>query len=216
MLRGRTGAVAVDRDDQLMALTSPARQEVLDGVQAIGPCSIAELAELIGRPPDSLYYHVRKLVDVGLLVQKGSRKSKRRDEAVFDLTARPLRLVFDTRKDSNIIAMIESTSAMLRITDRNFKRSVDAGDVIIDGKSRNTWVGRLKGWLTKEEVAEVNTKIADIVQLFTRHKREPGTELHAITSVFMPLRPKDHRRPGKNGYLNGYHNGGRHDDDDDE
>ena len=60
---------------QIEALASPARQEVADGLQAIGPCSIADLADLLGRAPDSLYYHVRKLEKVGLVVARGTRET---------------------------------------------------------------------------------------------------------------------------------------------
>ena len=75
---------------QFKALTSPARGEILDIVSLMGSLSIADMAEYLGKPIDSLYYHVRKLVKVGLLVEKVKRKSKRQMEAVYDLPGRPM------------------------------------------------------------------------------------------------------------------------------
>src|SRR5262245_59943954 len=72
---------------QLAAISSPVRQEILDGVQALGPGSIAEVAKLLGRPADSLYYHVRTLERLGLLVRTGERRNGRRDEALYDVPA---------------------------------------------------------------------------------------------------------------------------------
>src|SRR5262245_46892405 len=45
----------VSRADQLRALRSPLRQEIIDAVAASGPRSVAELAEILGRPADALY-----------------------------------------------------------------------------------------------------------------------------------------------------------------
>lgn len=59
---------------QIRALASALRQDIVDGVEAIGPCAISELAVLLRRPPHALYYHVRRLVRLGLLTQ-GDRKS---------------------------------------------------------------------------------------------------------------------------------------------
>src|SRR3954463_6659873 len=54
---------------QIRALASPIRQDILDAVTAIGPCSVAQLAVALGKPADGLYYHIRRLLDVGLLME---------------------------------------------------------------------------------------------------------------------------------------------------
>jgi predicted transcriptional regulator len=50
---------------QIRALASPIRQDILDALTAIGPCSVSELAAAIGRPADGLYYHIRHLLKAG-------------------------------------------------------------------------------------------------------------------------------------------------------
>ena len=55
---------------QIRALASSTRQDIVDTIAAIGPCSVAELARALGRSADGLYYHIRVLTRVGLLVAR--------------------------------------------------------------------------------------------------------------------------------------------------
>ena len=64
---------------QIRALASPVRQDILDAVVAIGPCTVAELAAALGKPPDAMYYHIRRLLAVRLLVEVASNGDERPD-----------------------------------------------------------------------------------------------------------------------------------------
>src|SRR6187402_212726 len=79
---------AVREARQIEALASGARQELVDALQTLGPCSIADLGAHLGRASDSLYYHVRLLARAGLVVERGSRRSGARDEALWDVPGR--------------------------------------------------------------------------------------------------------------------------------
>ena len=58
---------------QIRALISPVRQDIVDTVEAAGPCSVADLACLLGMPADGLYYHIRCLTRAGLLKAVNSK-----------------------------------------------------------------------------------------------------------------------------------------------
>ncbi len=59
---------AVRDPDHVRLLSSPVRQEVVDTLAALGgQASIAAMAEHLGRPADGLYYHMRALVESGLV-----------------------------------------------------------------------------------------------------------------------------------------------------
>jgi len=73
----------IRRKDQLHALTSPERRRVLEGLEALGRATVKQLAEHLGRLPESLYYHVRKLGEVDLVVEAERRGSGRRTEVVY-------------------------------------------------------------------------------------------------------------------------------------
>jgi predicted transcriptional regulator len=45
------------------------------------------LARRMGRSADSLYYHMRRLQEVGVLARSGTRTGGRREEGIFALAA---------------------------------------------------------------------------------------------------------------------------------
>lgn len=174
---------------QIEVLGSPARQEVLDGLQAVGPCSIAELAESLGRAPDSLYYHIRKLEQVGLVVTSGTRRSGARQETLYDT---PGRMTIDhepsTKRERE--RLMRLVSGVLRIAERDCRSALDEGRAVYrPGPSRNTWGGRVKGWLTPAERGELLGHLEAISDLIARGRRRPGASLHAVSFLFAPVAP---------------------------
>lgn len=67
------------------ALFDPTRFRLFGLLRA--PHSVPELARAVGMPADRLYYHVRQLVDCGLVHQVDTRSSGRHTERVFGRTA---------------------------------------------------------------------------------------------------------------------------------
>jgi|ERR1017187_7652657 predicted transcriptional regulator len=61
-------AYVVRNEKQLAALASSARPEIVDVLSQMGTVSVAELASALGRPADSLYYHLKVLKEIGLVV----------------------------------------------------------------------------------------------------------------------------------------------------
>jgi predicted ArsR family transcriptional regulator len=180
---------------QIAALGSPARQEVVDGLQALGPSSIAELGASLGRAPDSLYYHVRALEKVGLVVRAGTRTAGPRPEALYDV---PGKLALDhepgSRRERDSLARLVASA--LRIGERDFRRALAEGRARHRrGPQRNAWGGRMKGWLTPEELAEARTHLAALSELFARGQRRRGAELAAFSFVLAPLAPSARVRP---------------------
>lgn len=179
---------------QIAALASPARQELVDGLQAAGPCSIAELARSLGRAPDSLYYHVRALLKVGLVVQTGSRTDGSRPEALYDV---PGKLALDhepaTRREQDSVARVVASA--LRIGERDFRRALAEGRARHRrGPKRNAWGGRLKGWLTPDELGAVRAHLEALSKLFARGQRRRGAELAALVFALAPLAPSSRTR----------------------
>ena len=120
--RTRSRPYIIERRDQIAALESPVRQEVVDTIQATGPCSALEIAELMGRPADALYYHIRRLVAVGLLVPLEIRRRGRRDETVYDLAGHPLVLRYPTHRDPLTHPLTRLARSLLRTADRPCRR----------------------------------------------------------------------------------------------
>ena len=147
----------IERVEQVRALESTVCQEIVDLVGAAGPCSVREMAGFMGRRPDSLYYHVRKLSAAGLLVDRGIRGSGRRAEAMYDVPGRPLRLAYDPSDPENVRAVSRVVASMLRSANRDFRGGFRPDLAVVEGDERNLWAARMKGWLSVDDLAELNT-----------------------------------------------------------
>ncbi|SDM38325.1 winged helix-turn-helix domain-containing protein [Allokutzneria albata] len=72
--------------EQAEALLKPQRVEVLR--QLAEPRSCTEIAEALGQTPQRVYYHVKRLVEAGLVAQVGSRRVRGITEGHYQATAR--------------------------------------------------------------------------------------------------------------------------------
>ncbi len=172
---------------QILALTSVVRQEILDTLLASGGLSVRELGELLGRAPDSLYYHIRKLMAVGLLVQVESRSTGRGEEAVYNVPHRNYRLRHDLGKRAHREAIARVTAAILRLTERTYRRAQEDPRAVVTGPRRNLSVGRSVGWATPQDMEKINRHVEAIHAIFHRGERPPGSQLVSFTNATILL-----------------------------
>ena len=68
MAHKRGSGGVIEGKAALTALVSTVRQEIVDTVEALGgDAAVADIAAQLGRPADGIYYHLRRLVDGGVL-----------------------------------------------------------------------------------------------------------------------------------------------------
>ena len=180
----------IEQLQQIRALASPLRQDLVDAVASDGPCTIAELAERVGRPADALYHHVRRLVATGLLVQESVRRATGRPAVRLAVPGRPMMVAYDQRAKTNVAASSDVVATMLRSERRGFARALAAPGVRTWGPRRNLWGSRAQGWLTSQEVATVNALLTKLLTVFLQRKsaRRNGSTLHEFTFVLAPAR----------------------------
>ena len=183
---------------QIRALVSPLRQEIVDAVAALGPSSIVEVADHLGRAPDSLYFHVKKLVRVGLLREVETRKSGRHVWVVYALPARQVRIAYSGAGLGTIQKIV--TGAM-RLSLREFQRALDRKGGVLTGPSRNIWGGRTKGWLSDSDLQELNQLLERALHLMSRRGPGPDRRMHTLGWVLAPARvhPRAPRRKARKG-----------------
>jgi DNA-binding transcriptional ArsR family regulator len=104
---------------QMAALKAPTRQEILDVLAPMGDASIAEIAVALGRPADSLYYHMRILQKSGLVLAAGERTTGTHREALFRTPAPDMRLAYEPGPKGNARNVTPIVDAMLRLTARD-------------------------------------------------------------------------------------------------
>ncbi len=197
----------VDRPDQLRALASTVRQDIVDTVQALGRASVPELARHLSREPDALYYHVRALLEVGLLVRlPEDRVQGGRSEALY-ATARPdRRLQLDyRRRDGKTRAALEAlVGNMLRSAHRDFSAASKDPGCVVAGPRRELWAGRCKGWLSAAELERCNALLAELTTLLSSVRTPRRDRLATLQFLLAPARQRPdaaasapHRRPAR-------------------
>jgi DNA-binding transcriptional ArsR family regulator len=187
-MKHRDKAHLIESREQLRALASAARQEIVDVLSRMGTVSVAELAATLGRPADALYYHLRVLVSVGLVVEVIDRAAAGRREARYRTISPELHLRYsseDSRKLRDTSAIV---SSMLRLGTRDFRRALQGGEARLSGPDRELWALRATGWLKSQDIQRINAKIQDLRDSVWQPKSDG--RLYGITILLTPL---DHR-----------------------
>lgn len=178
-------------ENQLRALASPARSELLSALEQFGPQSASELAIQLGRKVKGLYYHLQALDAVGLIRVREVRKGTRRDEAVYELAGpvpqvNPLELLPDQREQ-----MADSISALLRYVDREVQRAYGAMDQQPE-LTEFVQVMRESGNLDEKTLGEVRALLAEALRK-VKENHSPGAGrrfgLTVVVSPILPQRP---------------------------
>lgn len=196
MKRSRDKGLLIAEPRQIRALASPIRQDILDTVTAIGPCSVADVARALDRPADGLYYHVRLLVRVRLLKATNGSERADRGELRLDVPRKAMYLRYDPADPRNRTAILRVITAQLRSAERTFRRGFHPGLAVVDGPRRNLWAGRARGALSPRDLEEANRLLGRLTRLMragrsdTRHRRGEKRVFHEISFVFAPVSPR--------------------------
>lgn len=183
----RKSVYRISRPDQMSAVESGVRQVILDVLLNGGPSSIKEIANALGKPADSLYYHIRMLSEVGLIIQVDSRKSGARDEAIYDVPTERFELVTDRRDPESTDATLRIMKNMTRVAARDCASGLESPKVVTKGKYRNFRGNRYIGRLTRDEIAELNEHLGRIEKLCKESAGRTSPNLVAITCIVSPI-----------------------------
>ena len=171
---------------QLEAMVSPRGHDIVDRLSADGPMSIKELARQIGCRPSSLYHHIAKLTDVGLVVEAGSRIARRRREQLYNTPAPRMRLAraLAEWKHPEIVNAI--AAALTRQMARDFSEGAKHPARLAEGDERNFGFGRLIGRPTPVQLARVNACLAEVREILwnSADESEPAV---SVGWVIAPL-----------------------------
>jgi len=192
-LRAPKGVYVIREPQQLIAIRSPVRQEIVDVLAATGIRTIAEIATMLGRSPHSLYHHVRVLERVGLMLNMGIERRNRRDEALYATPGRPLRIPYVPGSPTYVRHMRGLVAGMLRLTERDFVRGLmrlarlTRRDLTKVVPSIKLGAMRTKGRLTTGQLREVRRLMARLYDLLGNHPEQTVGTMHALTMVIAPL-----------------------------
>ncbi len=175
--------------EAIVELFKPARLEIYESLQTAGASSAADLAERLGRKVDTLYYHLKKLAAIGVVVtsKEGAGDGPGRPGVVYELAARLVTMNMDMTSPSVREAFVKGSSAVLRLADRDVQAALDLPNTRHEGARRNMLVRRYRARLTPAELKQANSHIDALHALFTDRSGASEGKFHVITTVLTPL-----------------------------
>lgn len=173
------------------ALVAPVRLEIIEAMRMIAPCSIAQIAESLDRPADTLYRHIEKLKRAGAVVEAGTRRAGRRIEQVYDLVADDFRIGFkDTTDRAANKSYNETLQSIIKIASRTARDSASACQLVGMGDGRNI-VGKIEhAWLTQADFAELREILMRAKQFMDDRKGRRDGRLYLAAFIALPVTRK--------------------------
>jgi predicted transcriptional regulator len=186
------GAYNITSKQQLAVLSSAARQEIIDVLSQMGKVSVSELAAVLGRSADALYYHLRILKKVGLVQESHARIAEGRGEALFSTVGRDLRIDYEAARRGNDKVLNKVIGSMLRLGIRDFRNALRNDGVVVSGEQRELWALRKTGWLNRRDVPGILHAIEKLAGAIARPSGKG--QLYGITIVLTPLKRRRSRK----------------------
>ncbi len=174
--------------EQLKALVSTVRADIMDQVAAFGPLSVREIGQLTGSAPSSLYHHIQRLTEVGLLLEAGVRPSSRKPEQLYDTPAPRMRMLEALQVAKNQSIMEALVGAMCKQAARDFARGVVAPHRETLGETRNVRFARLVCRPDADTLRQINAHLDAVTELIARSADGDGARI-AYAWVVTPQDP---------------------------
>lgn len=171
------------------ALASPIRFEVFSHFSDGASRSVREVAERMGRAPGSLYYHLHRLVDTGLLEEAGVREGGGRPEQLYRARLRAVRLD-RTGTPEDRAAVRQTMASAFRMAERDLEAAleVDGRGELADGAILGT---RLHFRADPELLERIRGHVEAAMELIrsgAEADATPDTTMYSLTLTLLPLR----------------------------
>jgi DNA-binding transcriptional ArsR family regulator len=181
---------SIKSPDQLEAIASPRREEIIDTVAQIGPCTVSEIARAIGRSRNALYYSVKALRDCGLLIESHRPAARAKATAVYDVPARPMAVNFSVDTPERRTAVNRLAEARLKQAIKGFRYASAAKALQTEGPARNLLATRVKGWLSDSDLIKVNQLLEQVAEIISEPSSRIGRRAYDFTFALYPTSPK--------------------------
>ncbi len=175
--------------EQLKALVSTVRADIMDQVAAFGPLSVREIGQLTGAAPSSLYHHIQRLTEVGLLLEAGIRSSARKPEQLYDTPAPRMRMLEALQAPENQPILDALVESMCKQATRDFARGAAAPHRATLGEERNVRFARLVCRPDAETLRQINAHLDAVTELIAGSADGEGERI-AYAWVVTPQDPK--------------------------
>ncbi len=175
-------------EEQHKAMSQPVRFSIMNVLGVRPPSSIGDIAQELNRTPQSLYYHVEILINLGLIKETGTRPGRTRHEALYELVCDEHRLVGSSDEEFISYGRNAHRLSLQYLEDAHRERYLAKIN-----KLHNANVIWSMTRLTPDKLEKLYTLIKEIFSLADEDeiKDEKGGDRYAILLSFAPLdKPK--------------------------
>jgi DNA-binding transcriptional ArsR family regulator len=170
---------------QLRALASPMRHRIVAAFEALGRCTVRELADHLDVPAESLYYHLRVLTRAGLVVEAGTKPTERRLAQLYELISRDLEVRIEGASREFREAYGRMGSALLRWADRAHRAALHDARASQCGEGRQRTMVQFHPRLGPDAIVELNRRL-DAIEAFLLESEDPEGIPYVVTMVVSP------------------------------
>jgi predicted ArsR family transcriptional regulator len=178
----------ISRPEQLSALKSPLRQDILDHLVALGPLPVRTLAAGLGCNTTAIYRHLQILEQVGLVASVHTSGELGRPAGVYRAIAPIVRTARAPRDPRNRKVMASAAKATALRAAREYGEAFSSDEWRIDGAQRNHWLVRLLAAPSRQKLERINGLLDQIVELIWTPDPDPGPPVH-VTWIISPALP---------------------------
>jgi DNA-binding transcriptional ArsR family regulator len=183
----------VMRRDQVESLASPVRQDICDRLAALGPLSVRDLSEALGRRQTSIYHHLRQMIAVGLVRASRPGSGRGRPATLYETVAPRIRMARSAEIAENRPSIAKGAKAAAINAVANFAAAFDSDQWSDRGPGRNQWFFRVVASPSPERLAHINRLMNELAELLWTADAEPGPPI----SIAWFLSPLDSKRPAE-------------------
>jgi len=166
--------------EQMACLLSRRRADTMRVLAQSGPSSAAELAEHLEMPEKSVYYHLRALEKVGLILAIGKRAGVKKPQIVYQVVSRRLRVDTPAGEGAAEFAHKQFRTLLRRLENLHGKA------VPLESESAAIVIQTTEVRLSKEDVAEFRTRMKSLASWAHEKKKDEGMKF-SYTAVLLPL-----------------------------
>ncbi len=172
---------------QLRVIATPVRQEIVTILEEMQEFSVRELAEHLGRPVESVYYHVHQLVKAGLVDEVGTRAGTTRREALYRLVAD--RLFVDRKNCSRAYREVLKKSArgVSHFANRLLQSAFDHPDCEMSGAAANFQLRQRSARLSRARLRQLAEMLAEVDRFLLTNNDPRQPTSYVVTTTYAPV-----------------------------
>jgi DNA-binding transcriptional ArsR family regulator len=164
----------IERPEQIRAVASPIRQEIVDRIAALGPITVHELARSLGRRRTAIYHHLKRLERVGLVRAMEFTGGRGRPALRYETVAPRMRLARAARRPRDQGLVTKAGAAAAKQAARDYAAGFRAPTWTLEGPARNHWFFRVVATPSPARLKRINILLDELAELAWAPDPHPG------------------------------------------